>query len=207
MALIPDEPKKRNAYVATIAAVAVVALVYQFIYAPRSEEIATDREHLESLEEANRSAQLTYARGGGDIEEQLALYERHVIQLEQLIPASEEVSALLNSITTEARSSNVELANIAPEGQQPGTYYTRDSYGMSAIGEYHDVGRFLTAIASLPRIITPLDVDLSQFQNPEIYADRMQDPVQVTFRIETFVLPEEGQGPPPADVGGQGGAS
>ena len=204
MALIPDEPKKRNAYVAIIAALAVVGLVYQYIWTPRSEEIAADRERLETLEAATRSAQLTYARGGGNIEEQLAMYERHVMQLEQLIPASEEVSALLNNITSEARAANVELANIAPEGQQPGTYYTRDSYGMSAIGEYHDVARFLTSIASLPRIITPLDVDLSRFNNPQLYADRMQHPVQATFRIETFVLPDE-EGPPPAEVGGQGG--
>lgn len=205
MALLPSEPKKRNAILAIVATLAVVGLAYQYVYTPATDEIALDRERLEELEAANRSAQLTYARGGGNIEEQLALYERHVMQLEELIPASEEVSALLNSITAEARAANVELANIAPEGKQPGTYYTRDSYGMQAIGEYHDVGRFLTSIASLSRIITPLDLDLSRFSNPTVYADRMQDPVQVTFRIETFVLPDEGQGPPPAEVGGQGG--
>lgn len=207
MALLPDEPRKRNAVFAILAAVVVVGLVYQFVYTPTNEELAVEREQLENLEAANRSAQLTYARGGGNIEEQLALYERHVRQLEQLIPASEEVSALLNNITAEARAANVEIANISPEGQQPGTYYSRDSYAMAAIGEYHAVGRFLTAIASLPRIITPRDVDLEEFTNAQIYADRMEDPVQVTFRIETFVLPEPGQGPPPAEVGGQGGGA
>lgn len=201
MALLPEEPKKRNGVVAIVVSLVVVGGFYQYWYTGETERIEQDRAHLETLEAANRSAQLTYARGGGNIEEQLALYERHVMKLEQLIPGQEEVSSLLRSITAEGRRVNVEIADIAPEGVRPGQFYSQTSYGMTAVGDYHDIGRFLTSIASLPRIITPVDLDLALFPNPELYADRMSNPVQANFRIETYVLPERGSGPPPADVG------
>lgn len=204
MALLPEEPKKRNGVVAIVVALVVLGLVYQYVYTPRQETITADRERLETLEAANQRAQLTYARGGGDIEEQLAQYQRHVMRLEQLIPQSEEVPSLMRSINAEGRRLNVEVVTLEPEGDQPGQFYTQTSYTIAAIGEYHAVGQFLTAIASLERIITPIDLSLQPF-NDDLYADRMTDPVAANFRIQTYVLPEPGQGPPPAEVGGAAG--
>lgn len=207
MALIPDEPRKRNAILILLASVALAGLVYQYWYTPAQEDIAGRTERLEELTQSNRAAQLLYARGGGrDLEEQLALYERHAMQLEGLIPSAEEVPALLRSITAEGRQVEVELAEFHPETDQPGEFYTRKSYQITAIGEYHDVGRFLASIASLPRIITPIDVELERFTDPnEVYQGRMQNPVQASFRIQTYVLPARGTAAPPADIGTQGG--
>ncbi len=72
---------------------------------------------------------------------------------------------------------------------------------MSVIGEYHGVARFLTEVASLPRIVTPVQLDLQLYTAPQQYPD-MESPVIATFRIETYVLPDRGNQPPPADVGG-----
>lgn len=207
MALIPEEPRKRNAILILLASVALAGLVYQYWYTPAQEDIAVRSERLDELTQSNRAAQLLYARGGGrDLEEQLALYERHAMQLEGLIPSAEEVPALLRSITAEGRQVEVELAEFHPEADQPGEFYTRKSYQITAIGEYHDVGQFLASIASLPRIITPIDVELERFRDPnQVYAERMQNPVQASFRIQTYVLPTGGTAAPPADIGTQGG--
>jgi len=61
------------------------------------------------------------------------------------------------------------------------------------VGEYHDVGRFLTAVASLPRIITPTDMELDQFTGAPPSPD-IQNPVVARFRIQTYVIPD-GSGP------------
>lgn len=207
MALIPDEPRKRTAIVILLVSVALAGLVYQYWYTPAQEDVAALTERLDELTQSNRAAQLLYARGGGrDLEEQLALYERHAMQLERLIPSAEEVPALLRSITAEGRQVDVELAEFHPEADQPGQFYTRKSYQITAVGEYHDVGQFLASIASLPRIITPIDVELERFSDPnEVYTNRMQNPVQASFRIQTYVLPAQGTAAPPADIGTQGG--
>ena len=72
---------------------------------------------------------------------------------------------------------------------------------MTVVGEYHDVGRFLTAVASLSRIVTPVQVDVTIYGQPQSRPD-MEFPVEATFRIETYVLPE--QAALPAQLPGDG---
>ena len=202
MALIPQEPKQQRALAAIVGVLVVGYLFYSLWYSPQAAEVAAIREHRESLEDKNGRAQLTAARGGGSIEERLAAYERHVMVLEQLIPASDEVPGLLRSITSEARRLiGSDPAQFRPEPDEPGQFYTKKAYQMQAIGEYHDVARFLTSIASLERIITPVDLTLTIYANQQGVTE-LQNPVVADFRIETYVLPQAGQTPPPAQVGG-----
>lgn len=197
------EAKKRNALLLMFISLAGLYYVWDQVYSPGKEQLATDQARLDALETSNRNAELTYIRGGGDIEEQLAVYERHAVRLEQLIPSQEEVPALLRSVQLEAGRAGVQLGDFAPDIAEPAAYYSKESYALSVIGEYHDVGRFMTAIASLPRVVTPVQADLSRFsaQQAEVYED-MEDPVRVDFRIETYVLPELTGGAPPPEVGG-----
>lgn len=197
MALGPSDPRQQKALVAGLVAAVGAFLVYQYVYTPRMEEVAVVQERVETLEASNQRARVLAARGGGAIEEQLALYERHVMRLEELIPAREEVATLITNITAEARRLGVEVAGVNPEPVQAGQFYSKEVYSLQAVGEYHAVGQFLTAIASLPRIITPVGMDLSRLQEARNVWDDMDSPVVAAFRIETYVLPEAGQGPPP----------
>jgi len=74
------------------------------------------------------------------------------------------------------------------------------SYEMNAIGDYHNVARFLAEIASLPRIVTPVELTVEPFQQPTLYPE-LEAPVLASFRIETYVLPEAAPVPPPAAGG------
>jgi len=189
MALVPDDPKQRNAFLVGLVALAVMYFFWDMWYTPRGEELAEMESHLEQLEDQNRRAQILATRGGEQMQERLALYQRHVTQLEQLIPQSEEVPQLLNDMTVEARRVNVEIALMRPEPPEPGEFYTRQSYQLEAVGEYHDVARFLTAVASLSRIITPVDMDVTRLQGNRGQVDA-ESPVVARFRIQTYVLPE-----------------
>lgn len=199
------EPKKRNAIALIVLSLGVLYYVWDYQYTDRKEALAEQQVRVEDLERSNRAAQLTSMRGGDEIEEQLAAYERHARRLEQLIPSAEEVPALLRSIQFEAGRAEVQVADFQPGIDEPGPYYTKQSYSLSVIGEYHDVGRFMTSIASLPRIITPINADLLPFEDQENLYPEMVDPVRVDFDIETYVVPESTGGPPPAEMGGEGG--
>lgn len=194
MALVPDEPKQRNALLlGLLAAVAFYFLFWDMWYTPRGEEIDEMETRLEQLEDQNRSAQILATRGGEQLQERLDLFERHVAQLEQLIPEREEVPALLNNMSAEARRTGVNISLLRPEPAQPGEFYTRQTYEMEVIGSYHDVGRFLTSIASLSRIISPVDMDLSPFTGSASVVDA-ESPIVARFRIQTYVLPSGGAG-------------
>ena len=196
--LIPDDPKQRNAFFIGIALLLLVYPFHSFWYSGQREQVTAMQGRLETLQDQNRRAQVLAARGGGGLEERMALYERHVAKLEELIPEAEEVAGLVDDISQQARRSRVELNRIIPEPAEEGTFYTRTSYSMVIIGEYHAVARFLTDIASLPRIVTPVDLDLTLFQNAEFFPE-YDSPVSATFRIETYVVPERGAEPQPAE--------
>jgi len=204
MALLPKEPKQQRAFVVILAAAALFYVFWEYLYTPAQADLQVLQSRLERLESSNRAAQITAARGGRNLEEQMALYERHVRALEQLVPASEEVPELLRNLTTQTRSLNVDLNLIEPQPDQPGEFYTKQVYTLRVIGEYHNVGRFLTSIASLPRIITPVDLQMTQLQqNSNTGLLEYEAPVQATFRIETYVLPSSEE--PSADMGSQVG--
>jgi type IV pilus assembly protein PilO len=206
MALIPDDPKQRNALVLGILTVAFFYLFWAYWYSPRRTEIEELTTQKEQLDLENRRAQRLSVRGGEDLEERLTQYEQHVFRLERLIPQEEEVAALLNDITAEARRTGVDLNNLEPQPEEAGAFYTRKTYELTVIGDYHDIGRFLSNIASLERIITPRDLDLSPFEgNRDVLNPDFETPLQASLRIQTYVLPPGGSGPPAADSAGQEG--
>lgn len=200
MALIPDDPKQRNALLLGVLAVAVFYGFWAYWYSPRKAEVDEMTARLEQLESENNRARIIATRGGTDLQERLALYERHVDRLEKLIPQSEEVPALLNEITAEARRMGLnrgDLASLRPDQNEAGAFYTKQSYEVEVIGDYHDIGRFLTSVASLPRIITPVDLDLSTFVGDASVLDpSIETPLSAHFWIETYILPTPTQTSP-----------
>ncbi len=204
MALIPTEPRQRAALLVGFIALAGLYAFHEYWYTPEREEVTALETRLEQLEDRNRRARVLATRGMEELQERLAVFDRHLRQLETFIPRNEEVPRLLESMALEARRNGLgDLATIAPEPAQPGAYYTRTSYEVSVIGQYHDVGRFLTAVASLPRIITPMDLEMSVRSRTVPRGGSRGgagEPGQVDarFRIETYVLPDA---PPPLPEG------
>src|SRR5690606_6587672 len=115
----------------------------------------------------------------------LAVYEEHMARLEELIPRSEEVPELLHAMELRARESGVDLALLKPAVQTQADHYTKQDYAMSVIGVYHDVGRFLTAVGSLPRCAAPVQLGLK----PRNGTDR-QGPVKpdAQLKIQAYIL-------------------
>jgi Tfp pilus assembly protein PilO len=96
---------------------------------------------------------------------------------------------------------SVDLRDLSPQPREPGEHYDRTAFNMAVVGEYHAVARFLTEVASLSRIVTPTQVEVSLFTQAQQYRD-LESPVEAVFRIETYVLPEPDANPAPAQIGG-----
>jgi type IV pilus assembly protein PilO len=163
---------------------------HTYWYTPRRAEVDELQERVDQIQNRNRNAQIAAARGGADLEARIALYQRHMSALEQLIPANEEVPQLMRTISVQARLSGVSLSGLEPEADVPGEHYTQMIWRVNAFGEYDNVGRFLTSIASLPRIATPVDLELAPYPVPAGAPVEYTDPVLATFRIHLYVLPQ-----------------
>lgn len=186
MALLPDDPKQQKALVAIAVSLTVLYFANRLWYSDAKAEAEATQERIEMLQSQNRTAQAMAISAGEDLEERMATYERHIAQLEQLIPQSSEVPALLDQISVVAREVGVEVPVIRPEPEQPGAFYTSQNFELEVRGEYHDVGRFLTRIASLPRIVAPMDVSLVGFTDARGEYD---SPIVLSFRIQTYLAP------------------
>jgi type IV pilus assembly protein PilO len=191
----------------TLLAVLLIGLAgyatYTYVYVPRSAEVAELETRAERLEAQNATArQLTAREGRSQVERQLAIYRDQLVQVEGLIPSSEELPDLLDAISAEAQRTGVELALIQPVGASAEQFYTRRTYDLAVRGAYHEIGEFLTEIASLRRIITPINLNVTVM---EAEPGQAAPKLEAKFAIETYVLPSDDfPPPPPADSTAKG---
>jgi type IV pilus assembly protein PilO len=181
---------------------------YQFVHGKKVAEIESLQTRYEQLQGVNAAMRPQALTGGAELQQKLALYEQHMKRLEELIPQTEEVPQLLNSMSERAQDAQVDLALMRPEPEVPGNFYTEQSYQIAVIGGYHEIGRYLGMIASLSRIITPVELkvepragDTLRDGTPRLTAD---------FRIITYVIPPVAMPTTPVpspDAPAQGGAS
>jgi type IV pilus assembly protein PilO len=187
MPLLPSDPKQQRMLLIGLVPLVALGAYWYFVHEDRTAEIADMQTRLESLETKNSAARALSAKGGPELKKKLALYEQHVARLEELIPKSEEVPDLLHDVTVRAQETGVELNLMRPEKSTTTEFYTKQVYSMSVVGPYQGVGRFLAAVGSLPRIVTPVHMKLV----PRTDFDRSGAiRLQAEFQIQTFIAPD-----------------
>ena len=186
MALPSIDPQQRQKLLLGVALLAGLAYgAYTYLLEPRSQEVAALETRLETIRLQNQGARaLARDDGTGDVEQRLAVYREHLHAVEALIPSAEELPDLLDAISAEAQRTGVQLTFIQPVQATAEEYYTRRMYDIAVVGAYHPIGQFLTRVASLPRIVTPLGLTLATQAG-----DRPDEPrLEARFSIETYVL-------------------
>lgn len=186
MALLPSDPQVQKKLIIALAPFLLLLGYWYFYHSPQQDELGKLEGRFEALEAKNANARARAQQGGRDLEKKLALYEEHIRHLEELVPRSEEVPELLYDLTLRARENGVELALLNPNHEETGAYYNLHTYSIAVYGAYHDIGRYLTAIGSLPRIVTPYNLKLQPRQQ-QGNSDKVL--LQAEFQIKTYVLP------------------
>lgn len=190
---IAENMTQREQRLATLIVVAVLltgAYLY-FMHKPKGVEIAALALRVDSLETANEQAKKDYATGSVDkLRAQAEEYQRRLKVMRRLVPTSNEVPALLEDISTAARRVGLDLATVEPlpvlQGEQFDTY----RYKMSVTGGYHAVGRFLSNVGSLSRIIAPVTLEMKpavQNEKKTTRARKNESLIDTGFQVQTYV--------------------
>ena len=97
-----------------------------------------------------------------DLTKRVNSYRSSLGVLRTLVPEQREVANLLDDVTTRARIAGVTVMTFSPQVPVTGpTPIDTYSYNFTVVGRYNNVGRFLTSIASMRRIMVPGDVSLA----------------------------------------------
>lgn len=202
MAGLPQSQRDQAMLLVGIIGLALAGLYYYFVYQPKSVELEALNERVVRIDASNQRAKTIVARGS--VEELRAEADRlrdNLDLMRTLVPASNEVPALLDQILGAARRTGVEFSNFAPSGTIQGEQFDTYRFRMSLQGSYHQIGELLTAIGSLRRIIAPINLSLTASgAAPTSARARAVDPEQpmltANFDIQTYVVktaPAEGQ--------------
>ncbi len=186
---LPTDPARRGAMLAATLALVGLYFVHSWIHVPRRERAEGVQARIQEIESHLRAGPGLPSTVVGSQPSQIdrnPLLGRHLTHLESLIPAASELPALLESISTEAARVGVTVTLLRPEPPLPGEPYATWSYRIAARGGYHEIAAFITAIASLDRILVPGDLHIHPSPGDEPVP---AEAVLAEFIIRTHVRP------------------
>jgi len=143
-----------------IAFVAVVVFgVYFFVW-------SSDEPTLDRAQDEEKNLRATFeerqhkAANFDAYRSQLAEIERDFGAMLRQLPGKTEVPSLLVDISQTALGAGLQEKLWQPTGEVQKDFYAELPIKLRYTGSYHDLGRFVSGIAALPRIVTLHDIDI-----------------------------------------------
>ena len=189
MALIPARQRDQVMLFVIIAAFGLLYVFYDYLWAPKKEELDLTQAHVDSLVIMNQRAKSELAQG--KTQELKAEAERFANDLEvmrRLVPTGNEVPALLEQVSTAARRVGLDIADVQPLPLLQGDQYDAYKYRLSVRGSYHEIGVLLANVGSLQRIVAPINLTLAPGPGDKTKMQReRRQPLEARFEIQTYV--------------------
>ncbi|MFI5233466.1 MAG: type 4a pilus biogenesis protein PilO [Gemmatimonadales bacterium] len=188
MAILPTKQRDQAMVLVTILAAALVGLFWYFVYDPKSSDLDKLALHVDSLDQLNQKAKAEMAKGTVEqIREQARASRNNLDLMRTLVPAANEVSNLIDQVSTAARRAHLDVGTLEPEPVIEGELFDTYRYRLRLTGAYNDIAEMLTNIGSLNRIVTSLNVQLASPQGagPTPAGKQM---LASTFEIQTYVV-------------------
>ena len=157
----------------------------------RRARVQAIRDTIATYEAQIDSAKQELARGTAeDLRQRVETYRASLLLLRRLVPERSEVPNLLDAISSRARIRGVTLSQVTPLPPEAGPApFATQKYGMAVIGRYDQIGQFMADVASLPRIIVPVDVRVgpAEAQKARALGDTTGAMLQAQFQVRTYV--------------------
>ena len=201
MAILPSN--KRDRILGGVGAAALLlGMAYGYlVWQPRREELREMQSHVDSLQVINQRAKSELAQGKtNELKQQADLLTADLKVMRLLVPTENEVSTLVDQVSTAARRVGLEIVNVQPLPTLVGDQYEAFKYRLVVRGgSYHQIADLLTNIGSLQRIVAPINVVLNpQTEARGVKRAKTQN-LEARFEIQTYVAHAP---PPPPPVKG-----
>lgn len=174
--------------VACVIAAGLAFAYWNYLWKPKSAELATLQTRVEELTERNTAARRDIASGNAQqLRAEAEQLQRVLNVMRRLVPVANEVPTLLDEISTAARATGLDLGEVTPLGVIPGEVFDTHRFKMSVVGPYHRVARFLDNVGSMTRIVAPMNVAMAPSNRGGGRARTGEQALDLQFEIQTYV--------------------
>ncbi|MBI5245521.1 MAG: type 4a pilus biogenesis protein PilO [Elusimicrobia bacterium] len=111
------------------------------------------------------------------IQKEIETLNEQAAEAEKRLPKARDLPAVITAISVLARKNSVELRSFAPAGMTNRPYFIEVPYSISVRGRFHDIGRFLAAIALEERIYNVRSV---------VYTPESEGRMSVNFTLISY---------------------
>lgn len=132
---------------------------FKYFWIPTSQKIVELRKKVEEVEGKINKAKMVAARKKKVMEE-LETLQRQAEDAERRLPKTQDLPSVIDTVSALSSRHNVSLSSFAPGAKTDRQHFMELSYALQARGAYHDIGRFLAALALEERIFNVRDVNL-----------------------------------------------
>lgn len=137
----------------------LLGLGYWFDTSDQMEALDQARQKEQTLKEQFKKKQFRATNLEG-YKSQLADIERSFGTMLRQLPSKTEVAELLVDISQAGLANGLEFELFKPRAEIPAEFYAELPIDVRVTGTYHDVGRFVSDVAALPRIVTLHDINI-----------------------------------------------
>ena len=148
---------------AAVTALICIAVVGAGIYFDTRDQLAS----LDIAEQKEQALKLEFKAkqkksvNFQDYQDQLAQIEASLDEMIREMPTEEEVASLLVDISQTGLASGLEFKLFKPDAPVVKDFYSELPISIQVVGSYEELGLFVSGLASLPRIVTLHDVNIT----------------------------------------------
>ena len=203
MALLPQSPRDQKLFVIGLLAVGLAVAYQQVVWTPKNVDLNTIEVRLDTLDSLNRLSKIDVAKGSASkMKAEADAFGRELVVLRHLVPTKNEVPALLESVSTAARRAGLELSDVQPDGNIEGDQFDTYRFKIGVTGPWHQVAEFLTNVASMQRIVSPINLTLTATSRVgERRPKKDEQFLDARFGIQTYVAHASPKAAAPAQAG------
>lgn len=150
----------RTGVIAVVFALVTGLGIYWFIIedaAPQLQRVQADEE---TLKTTFKSKQRKAANYNAYIDQLAAIKQQFGTMLRQL-PGKTEIPSLIVDISQTGLAAGLQEKLFIPQPEIPRDFYAEKPIKIRLTGGYHEIGNFVSGIASLPRIVTLHNISIT----------------------------------------------
>ena len=153
-------PGAAKALVILVLCAAVLGAGYWFDTRHQLERRATAQEKETKLRSTFEAKQRK-AANLEPLKQQLVEMEQSFGEMLQLLPNKTEIEGLLVDISQSGLAAGLEFELFKPGSEAQQEFYAIQPIDIRVVGDYHEFGEYISAVAALPRIVTQHDISLT----------------------------------------------